>query len=194
LSEAGLQVHVLGEMTLISDGVRMDVPGSRKTRALLGYLLLQDRPVTREHLCELLWPHPDNPRAALRWSLTKLRSVLNTDVEHLKADRNSVVIEGLSDRVDLRRVDDLLRKPVDQVATEDLEAAAALFHGELLEGLEIPDCHRFNEWLIAYGESARRSRRLILETLTARLADDPEAALVHARPASPSTLSTKAPT
>jgi len=50
----GLQVHVLGEITVIQHGVRITVPGSRKTRALLAYLLLQDRPVTREHLCDLL--------------------------------------------------------------------------------------------------------------------------------------------
>jgi len=148
---------------------------------LLAYLLLQDRPVTREHLCEMLWPHPDNPRAALRWSLTKLRPILNSETEHLMADRRTVAVTGLDDRVDLRQVDSLLKRPLDEIETPELEAAAALFHGELLEGMEIPDCHRFNEWLIARCEAARRSRRRILETLTTRLVDKPEAGLVHAR-------------
>lgn len=181
MSTRGLQVHVLGELTATLNGRPLAVPGSRKTRALLGFLLLQRRPVTREHLCELLWPHPDNPRAALRWSLTKLRPFLDDGVQHLVADRTSVAIEGLAQRVDLVQVDGLLARPLDSVETPALEAAAALFRGELLEGLEIPDCHRFNEWLIARAEAARKARRTILETLTARLADDPEEALVHAR-------------
>ena len=181
MSSSGLQIHILGELTVFTDGQLVPLPGSRKTRALLAYLLLQDRPVTREHLCEMLWPHPDDPRAALRWSLTKLRPILNADVQHLVADRSSVTIEGLDDRVDLRRIDRLFRKPIEEIATADLESAAAKFHGELLEGMEIPDCHRFNEWLIARGEAARRTRRSILTELSVRLADDPEAALVHAR-------------
>lgn len=181
MSHNGLQVLVLGELTLIADGRPFEIPGSRKTRALLGYLLLQQRSVTREHLCELLWPHPDNPRAALRWSLTKLRPALMEMTHHLVTDRNSVQITGFDDRVDLCRVDRLLKSPLDKIPTPDLLAAAGLFHGELLEGLEIPDCHRFNEWLIARSEAARRSRRRILETLTARFSDQPEEALVHAR-------------
>ena len=60
MSVKGLQIQVLGELVVLVDGRPVEVPGSRKTRALLAYLLLQDRPVTREHLCELLWPHPDH--------------------------------------------------------------------------------------------------------------------------------------
>ena len=178
MSGSGLQVHILGELNVLLDGQPVVVPGSRKTRALLAYLLLQNRPVTREHLCELLWPHPDNPRAALRWSLTKLRQILNTRAEHLVADRSSVAIKGLEDSVDLRQVDGLLKKPVADIETVELGQAARLFHGELLEGMEIPDCHRFNEWLIARGEAARRAQRKILEILTSRLADDPDQALI----------------
>jgi len=178
---SGLQIQVLGELAVFVDGRHVAVSGSRKTRALLAFLLLQDRPVTREHLCELLWPHPDDPRAALRWSLTKLRPILNAHADHLEADRRTVAINGLDDRVDLRRVDRIVQGSLTEIAVTDLESAAGLFHGELLEGMEIPDCHRFNEWLIARSEAARRARRLILETLTARLATTPEAALAHAR-------------
>ena len=182
MSQKRLQIHILGELSVIERGQLMAVPGSRKTRALMAYLLLQKRPVTREHLCELLWPRPDNPRAALRWSLTKLRPLLREgELQHLVAGRSSVAIEGLDDCVDLLQVDSLLTKPIDEIATTDLEAAAELFRGELLEGMEVPDCHRFNEWLMVRSEAARKARRTILETLTARLAGDPERALVHAR-------------
>ena len=41
----------------------MQLPPSKKTRALLAYLALGARPYRREHLCELLWELPDDPRA-----------------------------------------------------------------------------------------------------------------------------------
>ena len=33
----------------------------------------------RERLCALLWEGPDDPRAQLRWSLSKLRPLLDID-------------------------------------------------------------------------------------------------------------------
>ena len=52
------------------------MPPSRKARALLAYLLLTPQAVARSTLCELLWDGPDDPRAELRWCLSRIRSVL----------------------------------------------------------------------------------------------------------------------
>jgi DNA-binding SARP family transcriptional activator len=49
------------------------LPSSRKVRALLGYLALASRPVTRSQICELLWDVPNDPRGELRWCLSKIR-------------------------------------------------------------------------------------------------------------------------
>ena len=100
MNDPSPQVQMLGELTVSADGRPLTISGSRKTRALLAYLLLQDRPVTREHLCELLWPHPDDPRAALRWSLTKLRPTLDAVGARLATDRTSVAVDGLAERID----------------------------------------------------------------------------------------------
>ena len=47
---------------------------------MLAYLALNRRTLRREHLCELLWEVPDDPRGSLRWSLSKLRQLVD-DVE-----------------------------------------------------------------------------------------------------------------
>ena len=61
------------------------------THALLAYLLLTLRPHRRDRLCELLWEVPDDPRGALRWSLSKLRPVVNdSSNECLVADRGGL--------------------------------------------------------------------------------------------------------
>ena len=47
-------VNVLGELTLSHDGRGINLPASRKTRALLAFLCLTARPHRRERLCDCL--------------------------------------------------------------------------------------------------------------------------------------------
>ena len=72
-----LHVRLLGELQLRRDGVLLALPASRRTRALLGYLVATGLPQSRSALCDLLWEGPDDPRASLRWSLTKLRAIVD---------------------------------------------------------------------------------------------------------------------
>ena len=43
--QARLQVRLLGPLSISRDGAELELPGSRKARALLGYLALAPRPV-----------------------------------------------------------------------------------------------------------------------------------------------------
>src|SRR5438270_861711 len=83
-----------GFSALLRDGRPLPLPPSKKTRALLAYLCLQPRRFQRGHLCELLWDIPDDPRGSLRWSLSKIRGLVD-DERHQRvvADRTSVGIE-----------------------------------------------------------------------------------------------------
>src|SRR2546421_5029193 len=72
-----LNLRVLGGVCIERGGERLELPPSKKTRALLGYLLIEQREHTREHLCTLFWDLPDDPRGALRWSLSRLRPLLD---------------------------------------------------------------------------------------------------------------------
>jgi DNA-binding SARP family transcriptional activator len=76
---------LLGEITLSRGSERIALPASRKTRALFIYLLLCAKAVRRERLCELFFDIPDDPRAALRWSLSKIRAMLGEDSHLLSA-------------------------------------------------------------------------------------------------------------
>jgi DNA-binding SARP family transcriptional activator len=71
---------------------------SRKTRGLIAYLVLTRCPHRREHLCEMFWDVPDDPRGALRWSLSKIRPLVDEPLSpRLLADRQTVELrtEGL---------------------------------------------------------------------------------------------------
>ena len=70
-----VEIRLLGDLSVLCEGKDAVLPPSRKTRALLAYLAATERPVRRERLCEMFWEVPDDPRGALRWSLSRrLRS------------------------------------------------------------------------------------------------------------------------
>lgn len=174
-----LSIQLLGEIEVRRGGKRLALPQSKKTRALLAYLILTRKTHRRDRLCALFWDVTDDPRGALRWSLSKLRSLVNEgDTKRIVADRESASFEPAGAQIDVDRV---CSSSIEDARTEDLEDCAKTFRGELLEGLELPDFHDFQAWLVAEREDLRARQRKILSTLVDRLSSTPEAALGHAR-------------
>src|SRR5271170_1291584 len=88
---------LLGPLQVIQNGTPVSLPPSRKVRALLGYLGMAPRPVTRERLCELFWDVADDPKSELRWCLSKLRPLADAPTTtRLIADREHVWINANS--------------------------------------------------------------------------------------------------
>ncbi|MCA1829206.1 MAG: AAA family ATPase [Myxococcales bacterium] len=177
-----LILRVLGGMCVERAGVRIDLPPSKKTRALLGYLLVEPREHTREKLCTLFWDLPDDPRGALRWSLSRLRPLLDDPGRpRIRADRERVQIDAAGALVDLHAAEALRARGLARASVSELTKAAGLFRGELLEGLELADSFRFQAWCTARREEARRLHAEILRALCAAQSGEPEEALVVAR-------------
>src|SRR5882724_13721420 len=96
------EIRILGEPEVLRDGRALELPASKKARALLGYLVATGAPHSREKLCEMFWDGPDDPRAGLRWGLSKLRPVLDHEsTERLHADRDRVWFEPAGSLIDL---------------------------------------------------------------------------------------------
>jgi len=178
-----LEIKVLGELAVLRDGQEIALPRSKKTRALLAYLVVVQRRQRRDHLCQMFWDAPDDPRASLRWSLSKLRRIVNegTDEPCLTSDRSSVILDTSKLDVDLLRVAHLTAKDVRSLATSDIETLAGGFRGRFLEGLELPRCPVFEAWRIFHADALDRTRSLILQTLVERLRGEPERALQYAQ-------------
>jgi DNA-binding SARP family transcriptional activator/tetratricopeptide (TPR) repeat protein len=176
-------VRLLGEIGLVRGGSPVPLPASKKTRALLGYLVAAKAPQSRQRLCDLLWDGPDDPRAALRWSLTKLRPLVDDgSAVRLVADRDRVGFEALGATVDLFEASVHVGRDVTSASTEALGRAAAMLGGDFLEGLDLPDCYRFHEWCTAERERVRALRLAVVDALVERLFEaSPEEALRHAR-------------
>lgn len=184
-TDAGLpppSVRLLGDLSVMRNGQPVPLPASRRTRALLGYLIATGAPQSRQALCDLLWEGPDDPRAALRWSLTKLRPVLDDAAAvRLEADRERVAFAAHGAPVDIVQLMSLLAGGAQTASLASLEAAAALLHGEFLAGLDLANCYRFYHWCAAERERYDAVRHDVLTTLIARLQDDPARALPHGR-------------
>ncbi|MCB9933534.1 MAG: alpha/beta fold hydrolase [Planctomycetes bacterium] len=176
-----LRIKLLGELRVLHDGVPVDLPQSRKARALLAWLAVSGKPHTREQLCNLLWDVADDPRGALRWCLSKLRPALDGDGHaRVVADRTSVRLETTELDLDLS---DLEHAWKNATAMDPLQLEAVLeqTQGEFLEGVELPDHHEFHAWCLAQRQRARRMRAGTLRALLDKLEHDPERALQHAR-------------
>jgi DNA-binding SARP family transcriptional activator len=180
MREANLEIGLLGPLEVRLGGRRRDLPASKRTRALLGFLVTSGQTHSREALCDLLWETPDDPRQALRWSLAKLRPLLDGKQERLIADREGVRFEPAGASVDLQTARAAAAKG-DRANLDELREVVALFRGEFLEGLDLSDCYRFHEWWQAQREGTRLLHESLLSRLCMRLRGKPEEALAFAR-------------
>jgi DNA-binding SARP family transcriptional activator len=172
-----LTIRLLGELEVLRDGEKAMLPPSKKTRALLAYLVGTGRPHRRERLCATFWEVPNDPRGALRWSVSRLRAIVDSpDKRCIIADRESVGVDVTGVDVDLAAVRRAASEGFENLPTESLQEIAGLFRGEFLEGLDLPGQHDFQSWCIAEREDLRRLQVEILSKLAARLEAQPEAA------------------
>ena len=178
----GLNIRLLGEIRLRRSDETIALPASKRTRALLGYLIATAAPQPRQSLCDLLWDGPDDPRAALRWSLTKLRPLLNeTGRERLRADREHISFSAGDASIDVTRLGAMPLNDLKSAALAEIEEAAELLRGEFLDGLDLPSCYRFHHWCLAEREKWGKLRAQVLVEAVTRLADAPDRPLPYAR-------------
>jgi len=183
---SGLQIRLLGELALLRHGRALPLPPSKKTRALLAYLAVTGKPHLREHLCELLWDGPDDPRAQLRWSLSKLRPLLDDGkpegkAQRLRADRERIALDLGDIDMDVAGIRSTTRQGLADLPTAVLANLAGRFAGNFLDGMDLSTCYRFHAWCIAQREQIHAEHVAVVTTLIARLQASPERALGHAR-------------
>ena len=172
-----LELSLIGEIAVRRGAQEVALPASAKTRALLAYLATTGREHRRESLCSLFWNVPDDPKGALRWSLSKLRQAVDEpDRPRLIADREAVHLDLAGARCDFAD----LSGAADENDLALLEAAGAI-RGEFAPGLNLRGCEEFESWLAATREDVRQRQLQVWRKLVALLANEPERALPFAR-------------
>jgi pimeloyl-ACP methyl ester carboxylesterase/DNA-binding SARP family transcriptional activator len=175
-----LEIRVLGDFQVLSEGAPVGFPPSKKTKALLAFLAVTGKPHQRERLCEMFWDIPDDPKASLRWSLSKIRQLLPEEATAmLQADRSVVQMQP-GRRLDLERLGPLDRSALADRSTEELEATYALMAGPFLADVSLPRCPDFEAWRTALCNELEIGRLNLLRELVSRLEGDPARALRYA--------------
>ena len=179
-TNAPLTLRFLGEPRVERAGMVQSFPPSKKTRALLAYLVLHNKRFRRDNLCELLWEVPDDPKGSLRWSLSKLRRLVDDeDKQRIIADRLQVGFEANEAAIDVVELQRWSERDLDQVDIEELKQACQSYSGKFLDGLELPNFPEFYLWCIAEREKAIQHQAALLSALVQRL--DANAAIPFAR-------------
>jgi alpha-glucoside transport system substrate-binding protein len=126
-----LHIQFLGQPSIRFDDSAVNLSSGRPL-ALLAYLLVTKKSHRREHLIDLLFDGPDDPRAALRWTLTKIRKAIGD--EYIVSERGEISFNFESN----------FWLDVSAFEAGEIE----LFQGDLLEGLYLRHAIRFEEWLL----------------------------------------------
>ena len=179
--DASLEIRVLGDFAVLRNGENVCLPPSRKTRALLAYLAVANHPQHRDRLCTMFWDIPEDRRGALRWSLSKIRQIVNRNGQGvLVTDGRTVVLRSRSIALDLWRIKAISMRDLASQDISELEDVVRLFRGEFLEDLSLPRCPEFQAWRIAWIDEVNLLKARLLQTLIDRLRRDASRALPYA--------------
>jgi DNA-binding SARP family transcriptional activator/TolB-like protein len=154
-----------GFQALLEQDVCVEVPLQR-ARLLLAYVALNPSGrARREELIALLWSARGETQArqSLRQTIAVIRRAFSgKGVDLLKADSESVSIDLSAINSDVAAFNHFARK----AGAQDLEAAATLYAGDFLAGVQIPD-QCAEEWIATQRASLQSS---LLRCLSALLA------------------------
>src|SRR5688572_3170676 len=142
---ARLSLSLFGGFLLRADSRARPLP-ARKAQALLAYLALRPgRAHAREALTGLLWSDTGERQArqSLRQTMVRLRRVLaGAPRAALVAQADTVTVNPSALDVDVAQFERLVR----QGTPKALEGAVALYHGPLLDGVQVT-APAFEDWL-----------------------------------------------
>ncbi|MBC9248974.1 hypothetical protein A9179_01670 [Pseudomonas alcaligenes] len=174
---APFQLNLLGNFSALWHTQPLAGFNYDKMRALLAYLSLEHaREHSRETLAALLWESSPSSawRGNLRRTLADLRRVLEgpTGLSLFDASKHSLrfLPHGHIDALRLRQPPQRCQQqPACQQCPSciaELEEAVALYRGDFLAGLDLPDCPDFEDWLLLQRESLRCHALALLEHLS----------------------------
>ena len=130
----------LGGLTLLDgEGVAVSALGPRNL-ALLAYLALATKPMSRDHVAELFWGDRDEDRArhSMREALSKLRQLLGPDA--IPQRSTSVVLSASAPvSVDARAL-------AAASIAGDTRSVVALYGGPFLNGIHAGGARSFEDW------------------------------------------------
>ena len=172
MTTATLHITLFGSPQFRIDDVPVEGFVTRKSQALLIYLLCNRRPFARDQLMAMFWPDKsdEDARNNLRRVLSALRRQFG---DYLASDRQTVAFRHNStiwlDVDEFLAAQRLLQDgaPMAAQESERLERSFQLYTDEFLAGLHLPEAPAFEEWMLLQREHLRERVLRGLSLLTA---------------------------
>jgi adenylate cyclase len=178
MSAARLELTLLGGFRArIGNGPAIDV-AAKKTQALLAYLALaKGKAQSREKLLGLLWSDraQEQARNSLRQALAELgRALAVMESSPILKDHDMLTLDARTVWVDALEFERLAATG----EAGDPQRAAALYEGDLLDGIAVRD-PAFEEWLLVERQRLRNLAMATLKTLLGSETGQGAAAAAH---------------
>jgi DNA-binding SARP family transcriptional activator len=135
-----LDIHLLGPPEVLQDENPVPLRG-RRPLALLAYLVVTGKAHTRTHLTDLLFESSADPRAGLRWTLSKLRQAVGR--EFFLVSREQVAFNDQAGYT----------CDTDALLAGDLSVVRGVF----LEGLHVSQAPLYEEWQLITAQQLRQT-------------------------------------
>jgi len=172
-----LEVRLLGNLGAWLGSKRIELPRSRKARALFAYICVAQGSVARETLCTLLFDSVADPKGSLRWSISRLRAALEASADQLIISNGRLAVSKLV-RSDVARLADIQRRS--HPPLKELILLEERIEGGFLDDLSLPECSDFETWRLAMRSSCAKDHANLLRLIIKRV-DDRLAAVRYAR-------------
>lgn len=164
-----LDLKFLGNPEVYHSGQGVKFP-TRKTLALLVYLVVEGGRQSRDTLTAMLWPESNTTqgRAALRNTLAYLRKALDDrTAAHLLIEREALGFDFASDfELDLNVVSTAVQTGLEQAIW--LPMALNHYRADFLTGFSLSDAPEFEQWATVQREYWHRQINQVCERLLAQ--------------------------
>ena len=153
--------------------------GRRMERAILYVLAVENHPLSRSNLIDLLWPQAEqaDPRSALRTALSRLRSelpdpdLLVTELDQVWLDQDRIVVDLLEFEAQYHKLQTLLTAydethPLPSGVIQQIESALALWQGDsIIEGDNLSNYSEIEAWRQTHDRRLSYHRQYLLRRL-----------------------------
>lgn len=157
--------HFFGPPVIFVKGIQVPVKRN-KTLALIAYLAVRGSPVSRDRMTDMLWPGLEvkKARANLRTVLSESKHLLPEGV--IGTEGHSLrIITGPSVTCDVLEFLHLAGSDEGRGQIDQLSESLVLYRGEFLQGLSLPECPDFDDWVFDTGQRLLVSYSRALEVL-----------------------------
>jgi len=136
------QLHYSGRFRALQGGLEVDLPKSKKSRAILAFLGIAKHPVPRQRLVDLFFSDVADPKGALRWSISRLRATLGKEVFDSTQGRLAIAHRDFD-----TDIDSLRRQPLLFVRDFVVHSSGAVgTPTEFLTDLSLPSLLDYEAW------------------------------------------------